>query len=86
MRFKDKVVIVSGGGSIGPSMSNGRASCIKFAQESAKVMVVDRNLSSAEETVRVIRGQGGEAIAVEANVLEAPDVQRIVEKTLSTFG
>jgi NAD(P)-dependent dehydrogenase (short-subunit alcohol dehydrogenase family) len=34
----------------------------------------------------VIRGQGGEAIAVEANVLEAPDVQRIVEKTLSTFG
>ncbi len=86
MRFKDKVVIVSGGGSVGPSMSNGRASAIKFAREGAQVVVVDRNLASAEETVSMIKGEIGEAIAVRANVLKAPDAQGVVEKTLSTYG
>ncbi len=86
MRFKDKVVIVSGGGSIGPSMSNGRASCIKFAREGARVVVVDRKSASAQETVDMIRGDGGEAIAIEANVLRGADAQGMVEKTLSTYG
>lgn len=85
MRFRDKVVIVSGGGSIGPSLSNGRASAIQFAREGAKVVVVDRRLDSAEETVQMIREEG-EAIAVEANVLQAPEVQRMVETALSTYG
>ena len=86
MRFQDKVVIVSGGGSVGPSMSNGRASAIQFAREGAKAVVVDRRLASAEETVQMIKDEGGEAIAVEANVLHAPDVQRMVEATLATYG
>jgi NAD(P)-dependent dehydrogenase (short-subunit alcohol dehydrogenase family) len=86
MRFRDKVVIVSGGGSIGPSMSNGRASCIKFAREGAKVVVVDRKSASAQETVDMIRGEVGEGIAVEANVLREVDAQGMVEKALSTYG
>jgi len=86
MRFQDKVVIVSGGGSVGPSMSNGRASAIQFAREGAKAVVVDRRLASAEETVQMIKDEGGEAIAVEANVLRAPDVQRMVETTLATYA
>lgn len=86
MRFKDKIVIVSGGGSIGPSMSNGRATALKFAREGAKLAIVDRNLASAEETVRMIRAAKGEAVAIEANAVKAPEVQRMVEKTLSTYG
>jgi len=86
MRFRDKVVVISGGGSIGPSLSNGRASAIQFAREGAKVVVVDRRLDSAKETVQMIKEEGGEAIAVEANVLHAPDVQRMVEATLATYG
>ena len=86
MRFADKVVIVSGGGSFGPSMSNGRAASIKFALEGAKVVVVDRNLASAEETVNMIEHEGGEAIAIEADVTKEADVRRMVEKTLSTYG
>jgi len=86
MRFKDKVVVVSGGGSVGPSMSNGRASAIKFAREGAKVVVVDLNLSSAEETVKMIKGEGGEAIAIKSNVTEESDVRVMVEKTLATYG
>jgi len=86
MRFQNKVAVVSGGGSIGPSMSNGRASSIKFAREGAKVVVVDRNLPSAEETVRIIKAEGGEAIAVEANVIDESQVKSMVGKALSTYG
>ncbi len=86
MRFKDRVVVVSGGGSVGPSMSNGRASAIKFAREGAKVVVVDLNLGSAEETVKMIKDGGGEAIAIQANVTKEPDVQRMVEKAIATYG
>jgi hypothetical protein len=86
VRFEDKVVVVSGGGSIGSSMSNGRSASIKFAREGAKVIVVDRNPTSAEETVKVIKNEGGEALAVEADVTKEPDVQRMVEKMLSVYG
>jgi len=86
MNFKGKVVIVSGGGSIGPSMSNGRATSIKFAREGAKVVVVDRNLPSADETVKMIKDDGGEAIAVQANVVMGPDVQVMVGKVLSMYS
>lgn len=86
MRFKDKVAVVSGGGSVGPSMSNGRATAIRFAQEGAKVVVVDRNLASAQETVKMIRDQGGEATALEANVIRDADVRRMVEQALFAYG
>lgn len=86
MRFKDRVAIVSGGGSIGPSMSNGRATCLQLAREGAKVVVLDINLHSAEETVNLIKEEGGEALAVEADVLKQADIQAVVQKTLSAYG
>ena len=86
MRFADKVVIVSGGGSFGQDMSNGRAASIKFAREGAKVVVVDRNPASAEETVNMIKQEGGEAFAIQADVTKEVDVKSMVEKTLSTHG
>lgn len=86
MRFKDKIVIVSGGGSVGPSMSNGRATSIKFAREGAKVVVVDRNLKSAEETVKMIKDEGGEGFAIQADVTKDSDVRDMVKKVLGTYG
>ena len=86
MRFPNKVVLVSGGGSIGPSMSNGRASAIQFAREGARVVVVDRKMESAVETVELIRKDGGEAMPLEANVLKDADVQRMVEAVVSAHG
>ena len=51
MRLKDKIAIVVGAGqSPGEGLGNGRATVLRFAQEGAKVMAVDNNLSSAEET------------------------------------
>ena len=55
MRLKDKVAIVVGAGqSPGEGMGNGRATALTFAREGAKVLCVDHNLASAQETVDMI--------------------------------
>jgi NAD(P)-dependent dehydrogenase (short-subunit alcohol dehydrogenase family) len=60
MRLKDKVAIVVGAGqSPGEGLGNGRATVLRFAQEGAKVLAVDNNLSSAEETVAMLTGHDG---------------------------
>src|SRR6186713_1449002 len=59
MRLKDKVAIVVGAGqSPGEGMGNGRATVLRFVQEGATVMAVDRDLGSAEETVAMARQHG----------------------------
>ena len=86
MRLKDKVAIVAGAGSAGPGMGNGKATAIRFAREGAKVVTADRNLDAAKETVEIIRGEGGEAIAVQADVTREPDARNLVEATISNYG
>jgi NAD(P)-dependent dehydrogenase (short-subunit alcohol dehydrogenase family) len=69
MRLKDKIAIVVGAGqSPGEGLRNGRATVLRFAQEGAKVLAIDNNLSSAEETVAMARQAGGECVAFEADV------------------
>src|SRR4030042_4177315 len=86
MRLKDKVAIITGAGSIRPGMGNGKATAILFAREGAKIAAIDRNLDAAEETVNIIRNEGGDAIAVQADVLKEPDAQKLVEVTISKYG
>ena len=80
MRLKDKIAIVVGAGqSPGEGLGNGRATVLRFAQEGAKVLAVDNNLSSAEETVAIARQAGGECVAFEADVaVEANSWWRVV--------
>lgn len=59
MRFKDKVVLVVGGGSIGPGLGNGKAAAILYAREGARVLVSDINIDAADETAETIRSEGG---------------------------
>ena len=62
MCLKDKVAIVIGAGqSPGEGLGNGRATVLRFAEEGAKVLAVDNNLSSAEETVAIAREQAENA-------------------------
>jgi len=66
MRLRDKIAIVIGAGQgPGEGMGNGRATVIRFAQEGAKVMAVDRDLASAQETVKMAGGEciGGVGVA-----------------------
>jgi len=87
MRLKDKTAIVVGAGQgPGTGMGNGRATCIRFAQEGAKVMAVDRDLASAEETVAILRKEGGEHFAHAADVVKEKDMQQMIETAHKRWG
>jgi NAD(P)-dependent dehydrogenase (short-subunit alcohol dehydrogenase family) len=85
-RLEHKVAIVTGAGSIGPGWGNGKAASVLFAREGAKVVCADLNLDAAEETVGIIAAEGGEAVAVKADVSSAADVDRAVKACLDRWG
>ena len=59
VRLKDKVAIVVGAGQTpGMTIGNGRATAVLFAREGARVLAIDRDLASAEDTVAMIRKEG----------------------------
>jgi NAD(P)-dependent dehydrogenase (short-subunit alcohol dehydrogenase family) len=85
-RLKGKVAIVVGAGSIGPGWGNGKATAVTFAREGAAVFCVDRNAAAAEETVGIIKSEGGKAVSFTADVSRAAEVEAMVETCLKTFG
>ena len=69
MRLRDKIAIVVGAGQgPGTGMGNGRATAIRFAQEGAQVLAVDRDLGLAEETAALAAKEGGACVAFAADV------------------
>ena len=85
-RLKGKVAMVVGAGSIGPGWGNGKATAVTFAREGAQVFCVDRNAAAAEETVKIIAGEGGKATAFTADVSRAAEVEAMVAACLKTYG
>jgi NAD(P)-dependent dehydrogenase (short-subunit alcohol dehydrogenase family) len=85
-RLKDKVAIVTGAGSRGPGLGNGKATAILFAREGARVLCVDAELARAEETVREIEKENGAAKAFAADVTRASTCAAMVEEALSRWG
>ena len=69
MRLEGKTAIVIGAGQgPGEGMGNGRATVLRFADEGAKVMAVDRDIASAEETGAMVKQRRGQCVAFEADV------------------
>ncbi len=85
-RLRGKVAIVTGAGSRGPGLGNGKAAAILFAREGARVLCVDQELARAEETVALIHAEGGDAAAAPANVTRADDCQAMVEAAVARWG
>jgi len=85
-RVRGKAIIVTGAGSIGPGMGNGKASSILYAREGGRVLLVDRDLAAAEETQRLIAEAGGEAVAFPCDVTSAAECHRMVHACLKAFG
>ncbi len=81
MRLKDKVAIVTGGGS-----GIGQATCELFAKEGAKVVVVDINPVGGKETVSLIEKNNGQAIFVEADVSQEENAKKIADAAVKEFG
>jgi NAD(P)-dependent dehydrogenase (short-subunit alcohol dehydrogenase family) len=70
----------------GAASGIGRASSLKLAENGAKVVLVDFNKEAGEETLRLIKEQGGEGIFVQADVTKTEDVQNYVNKAVETYG
>ncbi len=86
MRLKDKVAIVVGAGQTpGGTIGNGRATSVLFAREGAKVLCADRDLGSAEDTAAEITRDGGEAVAIAADVTDEASLIAMVSDCLDRW-
>jgi NAD(P)-dependent dehydrogenase (short-subunit alcohol dehydrogenase family) len=81
MRLKDKVALITGGGS-----GIGYQTALLFAQEAASVVVVDINEGSGRSTVKEIVDQGGRAVFVQADVANSADCARMIEVAEAQYG
>ena len=87
MRLKDRTAIVVGAGqSPGEGMGNGRATALTFAREGAKVLCVDHNLASAQETVDMIAANGGVAAAFKADVTKNAELKAMAADAVARWG
>ncbi len=85
-RLEGKVAIVTGAGSIGPGIGNGKATAILFAREGAKVLLADQFAERAQETLELINAEGGVASVFEADVSKAADCRAMVEVAVERYG
>lgn len=85
-RLEGKVAIVTGAGSRGPGIGNGKATAILFAREGARVLLVDRVPERIEETLEAIKSEGAEASLFAADVTRAEDCRAMVEAAVDRYG
>jgi 3-oxoacyl-[acyl-carrier protein] reductase len=80
-RLKGKVAIVTGS-----SSGIGKAIALRFGQEGAKVVVAARRLQLCEQTVSQIREQSGEALAIQTDIADERQVERLMADTVERYG
>ena len=80
-RLNNKIALVTGAAS-----GNGKAIATLFAQEKAKVVLVDINKVTLNEAVTSLSKQGYDVIGVEADVTKEADIQKMVDAALSKYG
>ncbi|MEX1329909.1 MAG: SDR family oxidoreductase [Desulfobacterales bacterium] len=82
MKFKEKVVLVTGG-----ATGLGRAMCLQFAREGAAVIVnYSKSKERAKEVVDLIETMGGQAAAIQADVSHDSQARQLIEKAVARFN
>ena len=76
-----KAALITGAGN-----GIGRATALLFAREGARVAAADLNLEGAQETAAAIREAGGEAVALSVEVVEAAQVEAMLDAAVEAFG
>ena len=85
-KLQERVAIVYGAGSVGEGWGNGKASAVAYARAGGKIVCVDMNEAAAQATAEIITGEGGEAVAVKANVTELDEVRAATDAAVKAFG
>lgn len=86
-RVEGKVAIVTGAGSLpGPGIGTGKATAVALAREGARVLLVDRYRERAEETLGIIKQDGGEAVVFSGDVATASECAGMVQAALDLLG
>jgi NAD(P)-dependent dehydrogenase (short-subunit alcohol dehydrogenase family) len=86
-RLEGKTAVVVGAGqSPGATIGNGRATAIRFAQEGAQVLLVDRDRDAAEETRAIIVEGGGRAAVLVADITSAGAAADVAETATEVLG
>jgi NAD(P)-dependent dehydrogenase (short-subunit alcohol dehydrogenase family) len=81
VKLKDKVAIITGGGT-----GIGKAISFAFANEGAAVVIAARNLPRLEEVAKDIKSRGGKAKAIQTDISDHEQVKRMVAQTVDEFG
>jgi len=85
-RFEGKVAIVTGAGCVGPGWGNGRATAVRFAEEGARVLAVDKDPGRLAETIERAGGHAASIRVERCDVTDAKSVAATVATALSAFG
>lgn len=85
-RFDGRVAVVFGAGSVGPGWGNGKAAAVQYARDGATVAAIDIRLEAAEETVGIVRGEGGTAEAWRCDVTRRDEIGAVVDAIVARFG
>jgi hypothetical protein len=79
--LQNKVAVITGS-----SRGIGRAIAEQMALAGAKVVISSRKADACEEVAAAIRGAGGEALVIPANISDKAQLQNLVDKTVQTYG
>jgi len=85
-RLAGQVAVVFGAGSVGEGIGIGRAISVKLAADGARVFATDKDLASAEATARLVREEGGDCTAWQADVCNLASVEEAVAACEAKYG
>jgi len=81
MKLKNRVALITGGG-----QGIGESICYVYAKEGASIVIVDKNLHTAQKVASKISEEGGQARAIQCDITKTDSVKKMMDEVLQEFG